>query len=89
MPERDAFELGAERVAVERPRRAGVVLSVRLGPEEADQLQELAEQRKLTLSQVVREAIASYVRYGSGTARRRWRARFRRGSPLARARSSS
>lgn len=64
MPDRSDFELGDEPLEVERPRRAGVVLSVRLSPDEADQLQSIAESRRITLSQVAREAITGYLRTG-------------------------
>lgn len=61
---RDEIELGDEVIEVERRPRAGVVVSVRLSPEEADRLQGLAEQRKATLSQVAREALTSYLNRG-------------------------
>lgn len=61
------YELG-EAVEVERRPRAGVVISVRLSQDEADQLQELAQQRGTTLSRVAREAITAYLGAG-GSAR--------------------
>jgi hypothetical protein len=64
MVDRSAFEAGDEPLAVERRPRAGVVVSVRLSPEEADRLEGLAESRRMTLSQVVREAISMYLRSG-------------------------
>jgi hypothetical protein len=57
-------ELGAKPVKVERRSRAGAVISVRLTPEEADNLQRLAMQRGTTLSRVAREAITTFVRGG-------------------------
>jgi predicted transcriptional regulator len=56
----DDIELG-EIIEVERRPRAGVVVSVRLSPTEADALQAIAEHRDLTLSQVAREAIRAYL----------------------------
>lgn len=64
--DREDIELGDESVDVERPRRTGIVLSVRLSPEEADHLQQIAEARGLTLSKVAREALALYLRGGGG-----------------------
>ena len=58
-------ELGDEVIEVERRPRAGVVLSVRLSPDEADRLQGIAEARRTTLSQVAREAITSYLSSGA------------------------
>jgi hypothetical protein len=63
---REDIELGDEPVEVERPRRTGIVLSVRLSPEEADHLQQIAEVRGLTLSKVAREALMLYLRGGGG-----------------------
>jgi len=57
------IELG-EILEVERKSRAGVVVSVRLSADEADELQRLAEQRGTTLSKVAREAITSYLAHG-------------------------
>lgn len=64
---RDEYELG-EAVEVERRPRADVVVSVRLSREEAEQLQELAQRRGVTLSRIAREAITSYIDTG-GTSR--------------------
>lgn len=58
------LELGNEPVEVERRPRSGVVVSVRLSPGEADQLGAIAERRRMTLSQVAREAISSYLAGG-------------------------
>jgi predicted transcriptional regulator len=58
------IELGDEPVEVERRPRSGVVLSVRLSPDEADQLQTLAAQRRVPLSTVAREAIVTYLTNG-------------------------
>ena len=60
----DDIELGDEVIDVERKPRAGVVVSVRLSAEEADQLQRIAERRKTTLSRVAREALTSYLVHG-------------------------
>ena len=65
MVDRDDVEVGDEPVDVERRPRAGVVVSVRLSPEEAERLLRLAEARGTTLSQVTREAVASYLRAGA------------------------
>lgn len=62
MVSRDDFAIGDEPVEVERKPRAGVVISVRLFAEEADRLQEIAEQGHLTVSQVVRQALGAYLR---------------------------
>ena len=58
----------SDEVAELEPRRprAGVVVSVRLSADEADQLHAMAQQRHLTLSQVTREAISEYLS-GGGT----------------------
>jgi hypothetical protein len=58
------IELGDEVIEVERKPRAGVVVSVRLSAEEADQLQNIAEQRQTTLSKVAREALTGYLAHG-------------------------
>ena len=60
----DDIELGDEVLEVDRKPRAGVVVSVRLSAEEADQLQSIAESRQTTLSRVAREALASYLARG-------------------------
>ena len=61
----DDVEWGTEPLQVERPRRAGVVISVRLAPEEADRLEDLAEKRGTTLSGIAREAITGYLNQGA------------------------
>jgi len=58
------IELGDAPVQVERRPRAGVVLSVRLSPNEADRLQDIAAQRQVPLSTVAREAIVTYLTDG-------------------------
>jgi hypothetical protein len=60
----DDIELGDEMIEVERRAHAGVVVSVRLSAEEADRLQDMAEDRKTTLSRVAREAIVTYLANG-------------------------
>jgi hypothetical protein len=57
----DDIELGDEPIRVERRPRAGVVVSVRLSPNEADELLTIAEARHTTLSQIAREAISGYI----------------------------
>ena len=64
MVDKNDFEAGDEPVQVKRSSRAGVVVSVRLSPEEADRLQDIAEERRTTLSQIAREAVALYLRVG-------------------------
>src|ERR1700730_8061169 len=58
----DDFEIGDEPIEVERKQRAGVVISVRLSPEEADQLQQAAARMDLTVSQVLRRALGGFLR---------------------------
>jgi predicted transcriptional regulator len=58
------IELGDEPIELERRSRAGVVVSVRLSPDEADRLQDIAERRQTTLSRVAREAIKTYLTHG-------------------------
>jgi hypothetical protein len=60
------IELGDEVIEVERQRRAGVVVSVRLSAEEADRLMTIAEGRQTTLSRVAREAIERYLASNGG-----------------------
>jgi hypothetical protein len=60
----DDIELGDDVIEVERKPRAGVVVSVRLSAEEADQLQRIAERRQTTLSRVAREALTGYIEHG-------------------------
>jgi hypothetical protein len=62
--DRDQFEVGDEPIDVERRPRAGAVVSIRLSPEEADQLQELAAERNTTLSRLGREAIVRLLQGG-------------------------
>lgn len=66
MVDRSDFEVSDEVVEVERPPRGGAVVSTRLSADEADQLQQIAQERDLSLSQIVREAIAVYLRTGAG-----------------------
>lgn len=58
-------ELGEEIIKVRRRRRSGVVVSVRLSPDHADQLHELAAQTGKTISQLAREALQSLLRTGT------------------------
>lgn len=55
------IELGEDAIEVERKPRAGVVISVRLSADEADRLQQLAEERKTTLSHVAHEALSAFL----------------------------
>ncbi len=48
-----------QQVEIEEGRRVGVVISVRLKPEEADLLDELAERHGLSLSDTVREGLSA------------------------------
>ena len=59
--EPDDIELGDEPIEVERRPRAGLVISVRLSPDEADEIEGIAEERKITVSQVARDAIISFL----------------------------
>jgi predicted transcriptional regulator len=61
----DDIELGDDVIEVEKRPRAGVVLSVRLSAEEADQLQDIADRRGVSLSRVAREAVSGYLAHGS------------------------
>lgn len=58
---RSELELGDEPVKVERRARPGVVVSVRLSPDEADKLFAIAAERQVTLSHVAREAVRAYL----------------------------
>jgi len=60
----EQFEVGDEPIDVERRPRAGVVVSIRLSPDEADRLQELAAERNMTLSRLGREAIVRLLEGG-------------------------
>jgi Ribbon-helix-helix protein, copG family len=56
--------------AVRRPGRPhGVVVSVRLEEEEARQLRDLAKRERRTLSQLVRQAVSSYLSSPTGARR--------------------
>lgn len=66
MAEREEFELGDEAIEVERARRSGIVLSVRLSADEAEQVQRLALERGMSLSQIAREALTGLLRGGAG-----------------------
>ncbi len=56
------IELGDEAVDVERPGRAGLVVSIRLSPEEADQLERLADQRRMAISALAKEIVAESLK---------------------------
>lgn len=60
----DDIELGEEPIQVGRRPRSGVVVSARLSAEEADRLQAVAAQRGITLSQLARQAIATFLSSG-------------------------
>lgn|GEM_PF-4050804 len=70
--DRNDVELTNEVVEVERRPRSGVVVSVRLSPAEADELQDRAEARDLTISQVAREAIRAYLQGGNAKSPSVW-----------------
>lgn len=53
-------ELDDEVIQVDRPKRSGVVVSVRLSADEADELERKAQARGTTISRVAREAITRY-----------------------------
>lgn len=61
MVSRDDFEIGTEPIEVERKPRAGVVISVRLSPDEAEQFQKIAEERGMTVSQIARQALGAFL----------------------------
>lgn len=63
MVERSDIGLG-EEVKVQRRPQAGVVVSVRLPPEAAERLEQIAEVRGMIVSQVVREALLRYLGAG-------------------------
>jgi len=56
------IEFGDAPVEVERAPRPGVVLSVRLSPEAADLLEQIAEARHAPLTQVAKEALNEYLK---------------------------
>ncbi len=58
-------ELG-EQIEVRRAARSGVVVSVRLSPEDADLLHDIAEANGKTISQVAREGLSRYLRRRGG-----------------------
>lgn len=64
---RKNLQTGDESVEVQRQVRAGIVISVRLSPEEADSLHDLAESSDKTLSQIAKEALMAHLRTGSGS----------------------
>ena len=58
------FELGEDVTAQFEPptkKKSGIVVSVRLSPEDADELLSLSEKTDRTVSQVAREAIRRYL----------------------------
>src|SRR5205823_5557975 len=63
------FEPGEDvtHLVERRKKPAGVVVSVRLDPERADALENLAEQVGKTISQVAREALNAYIDRGGRT----------------------
>lgn len=58
------IELGTEPIEVDRKPRAGVVISARFTADEADLIQGLAERRRVSLSQVMRDAVTNYLIHG-------------------------
>ena len=63
----DDIELGDEAVAVKQPRRAGLVVSIRLSPAEADQLERLADQRRMAISALAKEIVADSLKAATAT----------------------
>ncbi|MGI8550762.1 MAG: hypothetical protein ACR2PL_08250 [Dehalococcoidia bacterium] len=61
MVNQEDYELGGAIIEVERPARAGIVISVRLTPEEADTLQAIADARGLGLVQAARELLTAFL----------------------------
>lgn len=61
--ERSDVELGECVLEVERRPRAGVVVSARLGAEEAQALFERARRDGKKVSQIAREAVLAYLRH--------------------------
>jgi len=59
-PSISADELDWKNAEVQEGRQPGVVVSVRLGPAEAARVRVLAESAGLTVSQVIRRALAEY-----------------------------
>jgi hypothetical protein len=64
--ELDDYEPGEDVTEEFEPTRrpAGIVVSVRLGAEDAEKLVELAEESGRTVSQVARQAIRAFVAFG-------------------------
>ena len=56
------IELGDSPAEVERGTRPGVVLSVRLSADQADQLEQLAEARHASLTEIAKEALSEYLK---------------------------
>ena len=52
-------ELGDEAVAVERPHRAGLVVAIRLSPDEAGLLERLADQRRMSISALAKQMVTA------------------------------
>ena len=61
MAKREDFAVGGEQIEVERRPRSGAVVSARVSGSELEQLQDIADQRSMTISQVVREALERYL----------------------------
>jgi Ribbon-helix-helix protein, copG family len=64
-------ELDWENAQVHEGRQPGVVVSVRLGPAEAARLRGLADASGLTVSQVIRQALAEFEPKGAQHTERR------------------
>jgi hypothetical protein len=66
MSEIDDFQPGEDVTdSFEEPRRpSGIVVSVRLAPQDADRLIDLAEETGRTVSQIARQAIRSFLAFG-------------------------
>jgi hypothetical protein len=63
--DRSDIELGNTPLEVRRRGRAGVVLSVRISADEAEQLQRRADERGVSVSEIAREAVTHYLSGGS------------------------
>jgi len=61
MTTKQEFEPGEEVLDVDRRPRSGVVVSVRLSEQEAIHLSGIAAARRMTMSQVVRQAVSEFL----------------------------
>jgi predicted transcriptional regulator len=61
----DDIELGDEALEVERSPRPGLVVSIRLTADEADELERVAARRRSTVTGLAREALRQYLAQAS------------------------